>query len=148
MYPSLLFLASLAAAVPSAPVEKRQIQTLCDQYAYWSGSGYEANNNLWGRDAASSGEQCTYIDGASDAGVQWHTTWRWEGSPNNVKSYVYAGKQFDRGRTISSISSMQTSVSWAYDTTQNVRANVAYDIFTAEDPNHVNSSGDYEVMIW
>jgi xyloglucan-specific endo-beta-1,4-glucanase len=52
-----------------------------------------------------------------------------------------------RGRKITSIGSMQTSVSWSYSTT-NIRANVAYDIFTAADPNHSNSSGDYELMIW
>lgn len=147
MHRSLLLFASLAAAVPSAPLEKRQMATLCDQYEYWSGNGYEANNNLWGRDSATSGEQCTYIDGASDAGVQWHTSWTWEGGQNDVKSYVYTGKQSATGLTIGSIGSMQTSVSWAYDT-ENVRANVAYDIFTAADPNHDRSSGDYEVMIW
>jgi len=42
---------------------------------------------------------------------------------------------------------MQTSASWSYST-QSVRANVAYDIFTSADPNHANSGGDYEVMIW
>jgi xyloglucan-specific endo-beta-1,4-glucanase len=150
---SLLFLASLAASAPSTPstpsvsLDKRQNKALCDQYAYWSGNGYEANNNLWGRDAASSGSQCMYIDGSSGSGLQWHTTWTWNGAPNNVKSYVYTGKQVTKGRTVSSINSMQTSVTWKYDT-NNVRANVAYDIFTAADPNHVNSSGDYEIMIW
>lgn len=142
---SLLCLASLAAALPSASLGKRQEQELCDQYEYWSGNGYEVNNNLWGQDSGT-GSQCTYIDGSSDSGLQWHTQWQWEGSPNEVKSYVNSGKMFDRGRTISSISSMQTSASWQYDT--DVRANVAYDIFTAEDPNHATSGGDYEVMIW
>lgn len=42
---------------------------------------------------------------------------------------------------------MPTSIQWSYDN-YNVRANVAYDIFTAQDPNHVNSSGDYELMVW
>lgn len=42
---------------------------------------------------------------------------------------------------------MQTSVSWSYST-QDLRANVAYDIFTAADPDHANSGGDYELMIW
>jgi len=147
MKPSLLFLATLAASSHSVSLDKRQNTALCDQYAYWSGNGYEVNNNLWGRDAASSGSQCTYIDGTSGGGLQWHTTWTWNGAPNNVKSYVYSGKQVAKGRTISSINSMQTSVTWSYGT-NNVRANVAYDIFTAADPNHVNSSGDYEVMIW
>lgn len=43
---------------------------------------------------------------------------------------------------------MLSSAQWDYNTTANVRANVAYDIFTAEDKDHVNSSGDFELMIW
>lgn len=145
---NILLLSSLAAAAPSLPSEKRQQQTLCNQYAYWSGNGYEINNNLWGRDAATQGgSQCTYLDSASNNGLQWHTTWTWNGSPDNVKSYVYAGKQIAKGRKITSIGSMPTSVSWRYNT-ENIRANVAYDIFTASDPNHATSSGDYELMIW
>lgn len=139
--------ASLVAAAPSVSVEKRQQTTLCDQYAYWSGNGYEINNNLWGRGSASSGSQCTYVDGSSANDVRWRTTWTWQGGENNVKSYVYSGKQVARGRKINSFNSMQTSVTWSYNN-MNVRANVAYDIFTAADPNHVNSSGDYELMIW
>ena len=155
-FTSLLLTLPLAvlAAPSSSPstvetsVEKRQIQTLCEQYGYWSGNGYEINNNLWGRGSASSGSQCTYVDGADNNGVRWRTTWTWQGGQDQVKSYVYSGRQIQRGRTISSISSMQTTVNWSYSTTNNVRANVAYDIFTAADPNHVNSSGDYELMIW
>ncbi len=147
MKPVLLFLVSLATATPLASLDRRQQATLCDQYGYWSGNGYELNNNNWGRAAATSGSQCTYVDGSSASGVQWHTTWTWRGGENNVKSYPYSGRQVSRGRKIASIGSMQTSVSWSYSTTD-IRANVAYDIFTAADPDHVNSSGDYEVMIW
>jgi xyloglucan-specific endo-beta-1,4-glucanase len=146
MKAALLFLATVAG-VNSAALAPRQKETLCELYAYWSGNGYELLNNLWGKDAATSGSQCTYLDGASSEGVQWHTTWTWEGGPNNVKSYPYVGRQVAKGRTISSISKMPTSVKWDYDN-ENIRANVAYDVFTAEDPNHVNSSGDFELMIW
>jgi xyloglucan-specific endo-beta-1,4-glucanase len=146
MKSSLLFLAHLATLATSAAIEPRQQATLCKQYEYWSGNGYEMNNNLWGKDAASSGSQCTYLNSASANGIAWSSTWTWQGAPNNVKSYVYAGRQVTRGRKISQISSMPTSVTWQYNT--NVRANVAYDIFTAADPNHANSSGDYELMIW
>ncbi|KAK4128067.1 glycoside hydrolase family 12 protein [Parathielavia appendiculata] len=148
-----LFLASLAAAsplgstTPTTSLIPRQQATLCDQYGYWSGNGYEINNNNWGKGSASSGSQCTYVDGSSGSGVRWRTTWTWRGGDNNVKSYANSGRQFARGLRISSLSSMQTSVSWSYDTT-NIRANVAYDVFTAADPNHVTSSGDYELMIW
>ena len=146
MKASLFFLAHLAALASSAAIEPRQQATLCKQYEYWSGNGYEMNNNLWGKDSASSGSQCTYLNSASNNGIAWSTTWTWQGSPNNVKSYVYSGRQVTKGRKISQISSMPTSVNWKYSTS--VRANVAYDIFTAADPNHSTSSGDYELMIW
>jgi xyloglucan-specific endo-beta-1,4-glucanase len=147
MKPISLFFLSLVAAKQSTFLERRQQTSLCEQYGYWSGNGYEVNNNLWGRDAASSGSQCTYVSGSSGNGIQWYTTWTWNGGQNNVKSYVYSGKQLTKGRAVSTVRSMQTSVSWKYDKS-NIRANVAYDIFTASDPNHVNSSGDYEIMIW
>ncbi|AEO68296.1 c396e94d-c968-42cc-96f7-73d53db5c633 [Thermothielavioides terrestris] len=143
----LLFVSALAAATPLGSLEPRQQATLCDQYGYWSGNGYEVNNNLWGESAATSGSQCTYVDGSSSGGVQWHTTWTWNGGDNNVKSFAYSGRQITKGQKISSISSIQTSVSWSYSNT-NIRADVAYDIFTAADPNHSTSSGDYELMIW
>jgi xyloglucan-specific endo-beta-1,4-glucanase len=142
-----LFLLTALTGVNAAALAPRQQQSLCDLYAYWSGNGYELLNNLWGKDTATSGSQCTYLDGASSAGVQWHTTWTWQGAPNNVKSYPYVGRQVAKGRKISAVSKMPTSVKWNYDN-ENIRANVAYDVFTAEDPNHVNSSGDYELMIW
>jgi xyloglucan-specific endo-beta-1,4-glucanase len=145
-----LLLATLATASPlstSTSLLPRQQATLCEQYGYWSGNGYEINNNNWGRGSASSGSQCTYVDGSSGSGVRWHTTWQWQGGENNVKSYANSGKQFARGLKISSLSNMQTSVSWSYSNT-NIRANVAYDVFTAADPNHATSSGDYELMIW
>lgn len=144
----LLITAALAqAAAFSADIVPRQQRALCELYAYWSGNGYELLNNLWGKDSATSGSQCTYLDGTANNGIQWHTSWTWEGAPNNVKSYPYVGRQVARGRKISSISRMPTSVAWQYDN-ENIRANVAYDVFTAADPNHANSGGDYELMIW
>ncbi len=127
-------------------LKKRQVATLCDQ-GYWSGNGYEVNNNEWARASATSGSQCTYVDSSSSAGVSWHTERTWESSPNQVKSYAYSGRQIERGRTIASINSMPTSVFWEYDTSD-IAANAAYDFFTSEDPNHANGGGDYELMIW
>ncbi|KAF3008626.1 hypothetical protein E8E13_008322 [Curvularia kusanoi] len=132
------------------PTTVLETVSLCTQYAYYSTAGYEILNNLWGKDAASSGSQCTYYEGSSSSGsgIKWSSTWTWQGAENNVKSYVYAGRIVSKGNTIANIKTMSTQIDWNYNTTNNVRANVAYDIFTAQDPNHVNSSGDYELMIW
>jgi len=156
----LFGLLSTAFAVPtSQPTEQRGTPTvnevtrrqqpvsLCSQYAYHAVNGYEILNNLWGKDSASSGSQCTYYDGSAGNGIAWSSDWVWQGGQDNVKSYVYAGRQLTKGITVQKAKSMSTSIQWTYNTT-NVRANVAYDIFTAADPNHVNSSGDYELMVW
>jgi xyloglucan-specific endo-beta-1,4-glucanase len=128
-----------------APVTLAQQQTLCDLYAYYSTNGYELLNNLWGKDAATSGSQCTYYDGFNQ-GINWHSTWQWVGAENNVKSYVYSGRLITK-KLVSQYSDLQTKAQWSYDT-QSMRANVAYDLFTAADINHDRSSGDYELMVW
>src|SRR4051794_17426728 len=129
---SLLLLSSLVAALPMGPhyhpLRRRQVATLCDQYGYWSGNGYEVNNNNWGKSSATSGSQCTYVDSASSGGVSWHTTWTWDGNPGRVKSYAGSERQIAKGPVISSIKSMPTSVSWQYHT-GNIGANVAHDFF-------------------
>lgn len=84
------------------------------------------------------------IDGTK--GVKWHTDWNWSGGQNNVKSYPYSGRQITP-RIVSSIGSIPSVADWAYSG-NNIRANVAYDLFTASNPNHATSSGDYELMIW
>jgi len=142
-----IFFPLLVSAAAATGLEPRQQTSLCAKYAYWSGNGYECLNNLWGDQAATSGSQCTYVDGPSGNGVKWRTTWTWQGGQNNVKSYAYCGRMLTKGRLISSISSMKTSAAWTYNT-DSIRANVAYDVFTAADPNHANSGGDYELMIW
>jgi len=152
--------AGLLAGVSATPVGTPTINnrdatsvqetvSLCTQYAYHSANGYEILNNLWGKDAATSGSQCTYYEGSTPSGgIKWSTDWVWQGGQDNVKSYAYAGKILTKGQKISQITSMPTQVEWSYNQTSNVRANVAYDVFTAADPNHVNSSGDYELMVW
>lgn len=123
-----------------------QEQTLCDQYGYYSSGSYDVNNNLWGEDNGT-GSQCTYINSISDSGVSWYTTWNWSGGEGNVKSYANSGYIGQMQMYVSDISSIPTSVEWSYDNTD-INADVAYDLFTASDINHVTSSGDYELMIW
>ena len=87
---------------------------------------------------------CT--SGVSGSGVSWGSSWTWAGGENNVKSYPYAGKNFSP-RLVSQISSLPTTFSWSY-TGNNIRANVAYDLFTSAVSTAPTSGGDYELMIW
>ena len=124
-------------------------RTLKTQYEYCAEHGYEFNNNLWGMHDAESGSQCTHYYGAAadgGGGASWGSAWSWKGSPNLVKSYVWANRQFTRP-LLSAVRSLPTRAEWAYSG-KNLRANVAYDIFTARNQDHANSSGEFELMIW
>lgn len=122
-------------------------QSLCGQFDYYSSNGYYVNNNAWGADQGQ-GDQCTQIDNISSNGVTFHTDWNWSGGENNVKSYPHVGHALEGDKKlVKDITGFPNKAEWNYDG-DNIRANVAYDIFTAQDPNHETSSGDYEIMIW
>ncbi|BCR86024.1 glycoside hydrolase family 12 protein [Aspergillus chevalieri] len=133
-----LVFASLVATVFSQ-------KELCAQYDTVSSPPYTVNNNLWGKDQGT-GSQCVYVDSISSSGAAWHTTWTWSGGEGTVKSYSNSGVNFEK-KLVSDVRSIPTNVEWEQDNTK-VNADVAYDLFTAADKNHVTSSGDYELMIW
>ncbi|KAM6484632.1 endo-1,4-beta-glucanase [Trichoderma sp. SZMC 28011] len=121
-------------------------QTSCEQYAVFTGgNGYSVSNNLWGQ-SAGSGFGCITVNSLNSA-ASWHADWQWSGGQNNVKSYPNVQIAIPQKRIVNSIGSMPTTASWSY-TGSNLRADVAYDLFTASNPNHVTYSGDYELMIW
>lgn len=122
------------------------VASLCTQYAYHADNGYEILNNLWGIDTGTGGSQCTYYNGRVGSGVSLSSEWTWEGDQNTVKSYIYANRQFERP-LVSEIKGLPTTVEWSYNTSD-IRANVAYDVFTHPDPDHVNYNGEFELMVW
>ncbi|KAF6829549.1 endoglucanase a precursor [Colletotrichum musicola] len=142
-------------APPAMPPRRDHVETLDKKWGYHQVDGYELNNNTWGCDSATSGSQRTHYDGPSSpgsaacpgrVGIAWSSDWEWRGGDDSVKSYVYGARQFPR-RLVSEIAALPTEVEWHYST-WDVRANVAFDIFTDTDREHANSSGEFEVMIW
>jgi len=45
---------------------------------------------------------------------------------------------------------MPAEVNWQYEGEKRggIRANVAFDLFTARDKEHANHGGDFELMVW
>jgi xyloglucan-specific endo-beta-1,4-glucanase len=120
-------------------------QTSCLQYAQFFGGNYAVSNNLWGQ-TAGTGSGCITSQSITTSAA-WSTNWQWSGGQNNVKGYPNSQINIPTKRLVSSIQSLPTNVQWSYSGS-NIRANVAYDLFTAANPNHVTYSGDYELMIW
>jgi xyloglucan-specific endo-beta-1,4-glucanase len=133
----------LLALAPSTLADPKN---MCGEQEGYSQSGYRVQNNLWGKGSATSGSQCSAFNSASGSSVAWSTTWQWAGGDNSVKSYAYSSRDFTK-KLVSQISSIPTTAVWSVSNT-NIRADVAYDLFTAANINHDTSSGDYELMIW
>lgn len=51
--------------------------TFCEQYANETYGNYVVFNNLWGKDDATSGSQCTTVSGGEEDTVVWSTSWTW-----------------------------------------------------------------------
>jgi xyloglucan-specific endo-beta-1,4-glucanase len=145
----------LALAVPALAIPVRDVSvqgprssleeratTYCGQWDTTTIGPYTFYTNLWGKDSATSGSQCSTIDSISGNTVNWSTSWTWQGGNYQVKSYsemVILPK-----RTISSIGTIPSVWNWTYTGT-NMVCNVAYDIWLG--PQSTGSSS-YEIMIW
>ncbi|KAL1651459.1 hypothetical protein SLS61_005410 [Didymella pomorum] len=136
--------AALALAAPTTPASVLSKRAdFCGQWDNQVQGSYTIYNNLWGRDQATSGSQCTGVDGLSGSTLKWHTKWSWAGGAGHVKSYANVVTKVTQ-KAISSITSLPSTWTWTY-TGSNIVANVAYDIFTGAT---ATGSAQYEVMIW
>lgn len=79
---------SLASATPT-PVQKRA--DTCGQWDSVQTGPYTVYNNLWGRDAATSGSQCFGVDGLNGNSVAWHASWTWQGGQYSQSSMAAHG---------------------------------------------------------
>jgi xyloglucan-specific endo-beta-1,4-glucanase len=136
----------LAAAAAPVPLALAQTQSLCDTQSYYSSNGYYFSNDEWNA-GAGTGSGCLDVTDAYSTGVVFDVQWSWSGGDGSVKSYPHVGVDIATGRSISSIGSLATEAYWSYSGS-GISADVSYDLFTASDPNHDTSYGDYELMVW
>ncbi|KAI9921586.1 hypothetical protein PsorP6_001180 [Peronosclerospora sorghi] len=108
---------------------------------------YIVYNNLWNKNAAAAGSQCTRIDKTSGATISWCTSHTWTGGAlKEVKSYSNAALVFTPKQIIS-ISTIPTTIqfSYLYNTALPFVADVSYDLFTSSTPS---GNHEFEIMIW
>ena len=126
-----LSLLSLAAPAPEPGtnadlVARQTVDTSqhCGQWDTVNAGPYTMFLDLWGKDGASSGSQCSQITSLSGSTIAWKTTWKWVGG-NGVKSF--SNIQLNQGinKQLSQIKSMPVSslfakykkvIAFCYDT--------------------------------
>ncbi|KAF8132436.1 glycoside hydrolase family 12 protein [Boletus edulis] len=117
----------------------------CGQWDHASIGPYTLANNLWGKDSATSGQQCTTLESINGNSVKWFTEWSWTGAPNQVKSFAHVQLNEGIGRQLSAITSMPSTWHWSHSNNGSVACDVAFDLFTSDSSK---GKGSNEVMIW
>lgn len=142
---SLLFatasLVSGSAVIPAAA--NRRANAMCGDWDKVDVGSYTLQNNLWGKGSASSGQQCTMLEGSGGSGIRWSSTWSWAGGKDNPKAYPNVIVKTQQVQ-LSKIAAIKTNWVWSYSGS-NLRADVSYDLFTSDSPG---SHKKYEIMIW
>lgn len=104
-------LAGLAAASPSNRALFPR-GSYCGQWDLETAGAYTIYNNLWGRDQAESGQQCTTNGGlTSDGAISWSAEWSWTGGAGHVKSYPNAVVEIEK-KTLGELSSIMSQWTW------------------------------------
>ncbi|KAK1929440.1 putative xyloglucan-specific endo-beta-1 [Phytophthora citrophthora] len=118
----------------------------CGQWDWAKSSQYTVYNNLWNKNAAASGSQCTGVDKINGNTIAWHTSYTWTGgAPTEVKSFANAALIFTP-KQIKNIKSIPTTMKYSYSySAGKFVADVSYDLFTS---STASGSNEYEIMIW
>ena len=135
---------TLAAALTASatPLLPRATE-MCGDWDNVAVQDYTLYNNLWGKGSATSGSQCTTLDGSSGSTIKWHSAWSWAGGQYNVKSYPNVVVK-SQNVALSKIKSIPSTWSWSYTGTGLV-TNVAYDLFTSDT---AGGAEKFELMVW
>ncbi|KAM3066056.1 hypothetical protein ACMFMG_010605 [Clarireedia jacksonii] len=140
--PLLFSGAAIAAPAVSKTVKARSTQ-VCGQWDSVVTGSYTIYQDLWGKDSANSGSQCSTVNSLSGETVSWSTSWSWTGGSSDVKSYANVALT-KTGVQISHISAIPGIWKWSY-TGSNIVADVSWDLFTASTSGGAN---EFEIMIW
>lgn len=139
---STLFASGMAMLATASPLSRRANE-MCGDWDNVVVNDFTLYNNLWGKGAASSGNQCTTLDGNDGTTIKWHSTWSWAGGENSIKSFPNVVVKTE-AVPISQIKSIPSKWTWTYSG-QNLVADVAYDLFTS---NEKGGDERYELMVW
>lgn len=111
---SILVATTLTSLASAGPSSLHARDTFCGQWDLEVAGPYTVYNNLWGQDAADSGEQCTTNNGlAADGSLSWSVDWTWVGGPGSVKSYPNVVVDAEP-RALADISSITAEWDWSY----------------------------------
>ncbi|KAL4151050.1 hypothetical protein PRNP1_010436 [Phytophthora ramorum] len=133
-------IAAAAVAVSTASADKE----FCGQWNLTQTDDYSIYNNLWGAHDDPKGGQCTGLDSVDGSTIAWHTSFNWNGTSWQVKSFANAALRFDPVQ-LADVKSIPSTIEYDYKYDGKIITNVAYDLFTSAT---ANGTVEYELMVW
>ena len=109
-----LFSATFALPSPSKVFSPRG-PSQCGAFTSIATGPFTIYANEWGGSTTgTTGSQCSYIDSLSSSNsLAWHTTWNWNGSSSQVKSFTNVETRLSQ-KAVSEYTSIPTSWTWSY----------------------------------
>ncbi|KAG2827552.1 hypothetical protein PC110_g4385 [Phytophthora cactorum] len=135
------FSAALSAVAIAAATAKTEF---CGEQNKTETADYIIYNNLWGAFDDPNGHQCTGLDSVDGSTIAWHTSFSWNGTAWQVKSFANAALKFDHV-PIANVTSIPSTIEFEFDYKGKLVANVAFDMFTT---SILGGNAEYEVMVW
>ncbi|KAI9264869.1 endoglucanase I precursor, partial [Phascolomyces articulosus] len=142
---TLITSALLASATTLFALPTKRASEICGQWDAEEIGDYIVYNNMWNQDKGT-GSQCTQINGLNGNVLSWGSTWSWDGTEYDVKTYpnVKYKPLESSPKQISAISKIPFSWTWSY-TGDNLITDVAFDLWTA---SSVDGDFEFEIMVW
>ncbi|GMF28454.1 unnamed protein product [Phytophthora lilii] len=134
-------LSAAALVAASAVVAEKEF---CGQWNSTQTENYTIYNNLWGAHDDPTGGQCTGFDSVDGSTIAWHTSFNWNGTFWQVKSFANAALKFDPVQ-LANVTSIPSTIEYDYKYDGKIITNVAYDLFTSATPG---GNVEYELMVW
>jgi xyloglucan-specific endo-beta-1,4-glucanase len=134
--------AAAVVAVAASPVFAEK--EFCGLWNSTETNDYTIYNNLWGAHDDPAGGQCTGLDSVDGSTVAWHTSFNWNGTSWQVKSFANAALKFEPVQ-LANITSIPSMMEYDYKYDGKIITNVAYDLFTSAS---AGGQVEYELMVW
>ncbi|KAG3110836.1 hypothetical protein PI125_g9673 [Phytophthora idaei] len=135
------FSAALSAVAIAAATAKTEF---CGEQNKTETADYIIYNNLWGAFDDPNGHQCTGLDSVDGSTIAWHTSFSWNGTAWQVKSFANAALKFDHV-PIANVTSIPSTIEFEFDYKGKLVANVAFDMFTT---SILGGNAEFEIMVW
>ncbi|CAK5274647.1 unnamed protein product [Mycena citricolor] len=135
---------ALSTPVPAELAAAIDTSSHCGQYDAVNVGPYTLYLDQWGLGSGVTGSDCASLTSLSGTTIAWKAVWTFNTASGGIKSFTNINVNTGLNKALSAIKTMPSTWKWS-QSTSSVVADVAYDLFTA---NNAGGANVNEIMIW